>query len=724
MTKGLQLRGVGTEERDARNAIANFPWPVNFDWLGEQWELSLLPMQEEPRAGRFQVDADWGGARVLLRADSAWIEQVAQTMLKQATLAALPVSVVLPVLEAAFGAASEQVEAGTGRRLRITGAGTAAIDLSGLRSCQWRLRCNGREVSGELWLDRMAMQILAARLQVAPAARLVPGWEGLQVPVRFCVGWVDLAASALARTRVRDVILLDECWLQDKEGLFVEIGAGIGFRAVLLEKSIRVTQTLGEIMQDNEDDYGGGAGALDDIPVRLTFDLGQRSLALAELQRLAPGYTFDLGRDVRRAVTVRANGMAIGEGELVEVDGRIGVAVLSLRPPERAVLSGHQAGQSGVLEAPARSGGGNSSARGLSNGPDSHAAAEAQRFAGAAAGAYAGRNAQVNGRTAQAAFDHDDDGEDDDYEDEDGQDDADLPRGHEGDEGDERTRPPRRASQASRYLAQDQEADDVDAGDDGDDYDDEPDDGDDDAYDDEDDGDEDDRDEIRDEGDAGERDGRGRSHTYRAAADDGDDEGDEDDEDDNDDEDHDALDQADDEDDYDGYDEDDEDDDDDEGGVDEDDYDADDADAERYDDGQRREVHHDQQFDEAPRRRPQQRADEARQPDATSRYANAHPAPGRTEPAAPTRNMAPPNRREAAGVAAKPAPAPATRPERVQPAPARLQAAQGRDPYAARPPARRSEAERNPPREAAPAQKSRVLPATDPRRMRSNGRKD
>ena len=70
--------------------------------------------------------------------------------------------------------------------------------------------------------------------------------------------------------------------------------------------------------------------SLDELPVRLSFDLGERGIALGELRTLMPGYTFQLGRDVRRAVIIRANGRAIGEGEVVDVDGRIGVAILRL----------------------------------------------------------------------------------------------------------------------------------------------------------------------------------------------------------------------------------------------------------------------------------------------------------------------------------------------------------------------------------------------------------
>jgi type III secretion protein Q len=39
---------------------------------------------------------------------------------------------------------------------------------------------------------------------------------------------------------------------------------------------------------------------------------------------------FELGRPVRSAVNIRANGKLIGEGELVDVDGQMAVSILNL----------------------------------------------------------------------------------------------------------------------------------------------------------------------------------------------------------------------------------------------------------------------------------------------------------------------------------------------------------------------------------------------------------
>ena len=71
------------------------------------------------------------------------------------------------------------------------------------------------------------------------------------------------------------------------------------------------------------------ASDADDLPIRLVFIAGELDVALRELRRIAPGYVFELRQPVDRHVEVRANGKTIGTGELVEVDGRVGVRLLT-----------------------------------------------------------------------------------------------------------------------------------------------------------------------------------------------------------------------------------------------------------------------------------------------------------------------------------------------------------------------------------------------------------
>ncbi len=73
---------------------------------------------------------------------------------------------------------------------------------------------------------------------------------------------------------------------------------------------------------------------VDELPIRLVFVAGETEVPLRRLQRMAPGYVFELREPVDAHVEVRANGRAVASGELVDVDGRVGVRILECRLPE------------------------------------------------------------------------------------------------------------------------------------------------------------------------------------------------------------------------------------------------------------------------------------------------------------------------------------------------------------------------------------------------------
>lgn len=73
-----------------------------------------------------------------------------------------------------------------------------------------------------------------------------------------------------------------------------------------------------------------GAGSLEDLRVVVDFDLGELVLPLRTLRTLAVGQVFELDRPLPSGVRMRANGQLLGEGDLVEIDGRLGVTLTRL----------------------------------------------------------------------------------------------------------------------------------------------------------------------------------------------------------------------------------------------------------------------------------------------------------------------------------------------------------------------------------------------------------
>ena len=63
------------------------------------------------------------------------------------------------------------------------------------------------------------------------------------------------------------------------------------------------------------------------ISITLTFETGRQKISFGELDTLEKGYTFVCQNPVENPVEIRANGTLIGYGQLVDVDGKIGVQI-------------------------------------------------------------------------------------------------------------------------------------------------------------------------------------------------------------------------------------------------------------------------------------------------------------------------------------------------------------------------------------------------------------
>lgn len=66
------------------------------------------------------------------------------------------------------------------------------------------------------------------------------------------------------------------------------------------------------------------------VPILVDVELARVPLTLSDLSRLTPGATLPVRLDKRGLVTLRVGERPLGRGELVEIDGAVGVRVLSL----------------------------------------------------------------------------------------------------------------------------------------------------------------------------------------------------------------------------------------------------------------------------------------------------------------------------------------------------------------------------------------------------------
>ncbi|MBF0493122.1 MAG: FliM/FliN family flagellar motor switch protein [Deltaproteobacteria bacterium] len=67
-----------------------------------------------------------------------------------------------------------------------------------------------------------------------------------------------------------------------------------------------------------------------DIPVQIVAVLGKKSVTVKDVVSMKMGQVLELGKMPNEAIDLVANGKLIAKGELVEIDGRLGVRILKI----------------------------------------------------------------------------------------------------------------------------------------------------------------------------------------------------------------------------------------------------------------------------------------------------------------------------------------------------------------------------------------------------------
>ena len=72
---------------------------------------------------------------------------------------------------------------------------------------------------------------------------------------------------------------------------------------------------------------------LRDLPVELTAEVGRLRMSARELIELGPGAVLPLGRPLAGPVELVVGGQVVAVGELVDVEGELGVRLVEVRGP-------------------------------------------------------------------------------------------------------------------------------------------------------------------------------------------------------------------------------------------------------------------------------------------------------------------------------------------------------------------------------------------------------
>jgi type III secretion protein Q len=334
-------------EAEARTLLAQHVQRRECAVGGRTLQISMEPLAVGGMTGfgarDWSIQATWCGATFELRLPESIADQWLRARFGELELPRLP----QPYRDAAFEAALNDVltaieTAGHGP-VRIEQARQAPAEPTPERSHHFGLAMTDGDVTmwGTLFADSLGLMALAGAAADWRAAVGPLGVADIPARLRAEIGRATLSPGEIASLRTGDAVLLQRCWIDDEGSLLLGCAGG-ALRVRGQESGLVVTRpfkTEEEYPMDEEfEDEHGDAGELADeapvalhaVPVRLQFDLGERTMPLAEVCELQLGQVLDLGRPLSHVVNIRANGALVGTGELIEIGGRIAVSIASL----------------------------------------------------------------------------------------------------------------------------------------------------------------------------------------------------------------------------------------------------------------------------------------------------------------------------------------------------------------------------------------------------------
>ncbi len=199
----------------------------------------------------------------------------------------------------------------------------AAVEDLGIRGEVWP--SSGQSSSTPIVLDATlggaacTVELRApAELRVAAPIERVPGWfDRVAMTAPVVVGRCQLARADLARLKIRSVVTLDH--MRGAAELVILGGAlGLAVDPTDLVVARVATEYVPRVM-----------ALPDEARVELTVGVGTAKMSLRQVMGLAVGEVVPLGRPLAGPFEIRAEGTLIGQGELVDVDGELGVRIVS-----------------------------------------------------------------------------------------------------------------------------------------------------------------------------------------------------------------------------------------------------------------------------------------------------------------------------------------------------------------------------------------------------------
>ena len=277
----------------------------HYGWSGGEL---ILAIASQPASLDYRLQLQWQGLSLPLLCHGAELARWLAPDLQQAALFSLPESLQLALIE--------RLGQPLGNLSCSALAPIATNEAAGQPALQLLLKREGATLA--FWLAEPGP--LFGKLPTRPSQ------QRLTLPLTLSLQWgaMRVAISELETLSYGDVLLPPPHPLLGQQLLLCVEGRPFAY-CLPHQQHLELT-AMHNAADDNLD-----ATQLDNLPIQVTFEVGRQTLDWHSLTTLQPGSLIDLGTPIDGEVRIISNGHQLGSGRLVEIQGRLGVRVESLK---------------------------------------------------------------------------------------------------------------------------------------------------------------------------------------------------------------------------------------------------------------------------------------------------------------------------------------------------------------------------------------------------------
>ena len=184
-----------------------------------------------------------------------------------------------------------------------------------------------RPIDAVLIMNTKLKPVLEELIGRWPSFHYLHEWRNHITPLFFEVGTVALSIAELQQIEAADVIMAEAAENIRNNELCIRLVSNQRFKARVYENSVTIESGVREMSDENRND---DIATMGDLPVTLSFDIGEITLPFHQVESLTSGYVINLNQPFGEVVKIRSQNRVLGTGELVDINGKVGVRIITL----------------------------------------------------------------------------------------------------------------------------------------------------------------------------------------------------------------------------------------------------------------------------------------------------------------------------------------------------------------------------------------------------------